>query len=49
MITISYSLLLPEKDADGHTGKIEVLPQLIFKIIFVWFFNIIRKIAEKSK
>lgn len=44
-----HHLFLPEKNTYWHSRKVEMFTQFIFKVIFVWGFNIIWKIAKESK
>jgi hypothetical protein len=46
---LPVALFLPEKDTNRHTGKIEILPDLVFEIVAVGRFNIVRMISEKSE
>jgi hypothetical protein len=43
------TLFFPEIDLDGHSGEIEVFPQLVFHEPFVRFLDVLREIAEKDE
>ena len=45
----SVPLFFPEKNADRHPRKTKIFTELIFQIVFIGKFDIIRKIAEKGK
>ena len=46
---VSILLFLPEEQADGHSIKIELLAQLVFKIVFVRLLYVVRKITKECK
>ena len=55
MFRIYYAILqksclfFSHKDPDGYTRKIEMFAQLVFKIPFVGFSDILRKVTVKCK
>ena len=42
-------LLLSEKDPHRNTSQREILPELIFQVIFIRLLDIVGEVAEKSK
>jgi hypothetical protein len=46
---VSILLFFPEEQADGHPVKIELFPQLIFKIVFVRLLYVVGKITKECK
>ena len=49
LFLISYFLFFSKEHPYWYTAIIKILPQLIFEVIFIWRFNIVREIAEKRK
>src|SRR5437762_10934670 len=46
---VCHNLFFAKKQTNRNTFKVELFSQLIFQIIFVRLFNVIRKIAKKRK